>query len=100
MSRIVLTDGRWFDPKKAEKFDEDTRWDGNNHISLATGSQFNHERLYRTAGKCWILHSWSQWQGSGESYQEIDNNEAARWLVANGHEHDAVEEEIAALEVV
>ena len=33
-------------------------------------------------------------------YREIDNDEAARWLVKNGHDdHEACEAEIAALEV-
>lgn len=100
MARIVLEDGRWFDSSKAEKFNEDTEWDGNNMRSCATGSPHNHERLYRTAGGKWILHGWSQWQGSMEWHREIDNDEAARWLVKNGHDdHEACEAEIAALEV-
>lgn len=62
MARIPLTDGsgRWFDSAKTESFDEETYWNGNNHISKATGSQWDHERLLRTAGKRWILETWSQ----------------------------------------
>lgn len=85
-SRQPLSDGRWFDPAKATRYDEATRWDGNNHISLATGSQWEHQELYRTAGGRWVLHSWSQWQGSGESYEPIDETAAVAWLVANEHE--------------
>jgi len=28
----------WFDPHAAEQYPEDTDWDGNNHISVMTGS--------------------------------------------------------------
>jgi hypothetical protein len=85
MSRIVLTDGsgRWFDSKKATSWEEDTYWNGNNHISRATG---DHEILYRTKGGIHILHRWSQWQGSTESYEEISADDAARWLSQNDHE--------------
>ena len=100
MNRIALNDGRWFDEEKAEAFSEDTRWDGRNHISKNTGSQWDHERLYRTKGGRWVLNSWSDWQGSGESYNEISDEAAARWLVINGHEsHPACAAEFAALEV-
>lgn len=100
MKRRVLDDGRWFDLEKAERFEEGTRWNGNNHISLATGSQWDHEVLYRTKSGRWILHRWSQWQGSGKSYREIGNDTAARWLVANEYSpHEACAKEFAALEV-
>lgn len=82
--------GRWFDPDKAETWKEATWHDGNNFISRATGSQWEHEVLFRTAGGAWILHHWSQWQGSRESYTQISAKEAAAWLTVN--EHDAPEE--------
>jgi len=99
MTRTVLDDGRWFDTDKAEKFEESSRWDGNNHISLATGSQWDHEALYRTAGERWILNTWSQYQSVAESYTVIDDSQAADWLVRNHHEHPAVAAEIEELEV-
>jgi len=84
MSRIVLTDdsGKWFDSEKAVKFEENTRWNGNNHISCATGSQWDHEWLYYTAGGKWVLNSWSQYQGSLESYCEICEETAVQWLIS------------------
>lgn len=98
--RQRLDDDRWFDTSKAKKFTEETEWDGRNHVSLATGSQFDHETLYRTAGGRWILNHWSQWQGSRPSWREIDDEEAARWLVRNTYSsHEACAEEYAALEV-
>lgn len=100
MKRKVLSDGRWFDASKAEKFEEETRWDGSNHISLATGTQWSHEVLYCTAGKKWILHCWSQWQGSTETYSEISADDAARWLVKNEYDTpEPLSSSVALLEV-
>ena len=99
MSRIALDDGKWFDDDKATCYGEDTRWDGSNHISKATGSQWEHEELYHTKGGTWVLHSWSQWQGSVPSYRIIGKEEAARWLSANGHEPEELAAEMEALEV-
>ncbi len=84
MSRIALSDGSgWFDAEKAVKFEEATFWNGNNHISRATGSQWEHEALYFTRANRWVLNEWSQRQGSIEAYREIDVAEAAQWLVEN-----------------
>ena len=102
MNRAILTDdsGRWFDIDKATRFDEDTEWNGNNHISCATRSQWDHERLYRTAGGRWIVYHWSQWQGSTPHYTEISETNAAKWLSINDHEPPAViAEHFAALEI-
>ena len=102
MKRIALTDGsgKWFNEETSEKFDEATEWNGSNHISKATGSQWNHECLYRTKSGKWILNSWSQWQGSTESYTEIDNEDAAVWLSTNEHDpHESCEQEFQALEL-
>lgn len=87
-----LTDGtaRWFDMSKAKFWNEDTRWNGNNHISLATGSQWDHERLYRTKGGIYVLRHWSQWQGSTETYEEITAEDAAAWLSRNEYNGDDV----------
>lgn len=74
---------------------EATRWDGNNHISVATGSQWEHETLYRSRkGRYWVEHE-SQWQGSTPHAEWISNHEAVRWLLANGHE---LPEDLKALE--
>ena len=83
-----LLDG-WFSPDSATAFEEATRWDGSNHISIPTGSQWNHELLYRTSGGRWVLHSWSQWQGSQPAYRFIGEDAAREWLLANDHD-DAV----------
>ena len=64
----------------------DTEWDGHNHVSVATGSHWNHETLYRSRkGHYWLEHT-SQWQGSRPSAEWISNHVAAQWLLANGHD--------------
>ena len=63
---------------------EDTRWNGNNHISLNTGSQWDHQQLYRSRkGRYW-LECWSQWQGSLPHAEWISEIAAAKWLALNG----------------
>lgn len=97
MNRQALDDDTWFDIDKAELFEEETFWDGKNRCSKATGSQWTHEQLYRTAGGAWILRHYGSYQ---ESWKQITDEEAARWLVRNEHEaHEACAEQYAALEV-
>jgi len=79
----------WFDIDAAEKFSEDTWFDGSNQISKATGSQWAHEALYRTKGGRWVLNRWSQWQGSRETWEFISETEAREWLLAQGHDEAA-----------
>jgi hypothetical protein len=102
MKRVTLTDGtgRWFDIEKAECFEEAFVWDGQNRISKATRSKWDHEELWRTGGGQWVLHSWSQWQGTTDSWTLVDDAFAARWLATNDHDpHPACAEEYAALEI-
>jgi hypothetical protein len=81
--RARLSDGRHFDTSKATVWEEETRWDGRNHFSLATGSQWDHERLYRTKGGTYVVYSWSQWQGSADLYEIVSTEDAAAWLSRN-----------------
>jgi len=101
MERIAMTDnsGQWFNLESATQFNEDSDWDGSNHISKATHSQTEHEQLYRTASGKWVLNSWSQWQGSTESYEVVSDEFAAKWLVTNGRNSDIVKNEIAEFEL-
>lgn len=71
----------WFDPNKAEQFDESTTWDGNNNVSNATNSATEHQILYRTSGGRWVLHGWSQWQGVAEWYTFLPEDKAREWLL-------------------
>lgn len=89
MARINLGHGRWFDTDKARLFEEARRFNGQNHVSIATGSQWEHEELYLTRKGVWILHEWSQWQGSRETYETVTADTAKQWLIDNGHGDDA-----------
>jgi hypothetical protein len=67
-------------------WDEDTTWDGRNHISVATGSQWDHEKLYKSAKGTYWMESWSNWQGTVATAEIMSAHDAAVWLATNGHE--------------
>ena len=96
MARYRMSDGTVVDTENASQhWDEATRWNGNNHISVATGSQWEHQTLYRSRrGRYYIEHT-SQWQGSTPSAEWVSNEEAARWLLANEHDVPAELSEVA-----
>ncbi len=87
----------WFDSDKAELFEEYQEWNGSNMISRATGSQWHHEELYRTAGGRWVLHGWSNVQGERERYEFVPDTEAREWLLAQGHD-EAVKQYLGGVE--
>lgn len=102
MGRINVIDeyGRlvgWFDGDKADCFWESVRWDGHNNVSAATGSQWHHEALYRTAMGRWVLHEWSDWEGGEDSYCFVGEDEAREWLLINGDD-EVVEEYLGPIE--
>lgn len=80
----------FFDPDKATSWHGETKWDGNNNIDINAG-RHNHQILYRTAQGRWVLHEWSQWQGTTPSYVYLTPEAAREWLEFN-HEDDAVKE--------
>lgn len=96
MKRQAIEGGRWFDVDKAQKWEEDTHFDGSNKISCATGSQWDHEALYLTAAGAWVLNHWSNREGRGATWCMVDAEEAARWLIANSHELPEVLNDAAA----
>ena len=65
---------------------EKTRWDGHNHVSVATGSQWEHERLYRSRKGRYYIEHFSQWQGSTPRAEWVSLESAAAWLLANEHD--------------
>ena len=72
--------------KAVKSWNEDTRWNGNNHISVQTGSQWTHETLYKSSkGKYFIVHD-SQYQGDLSYATILTDEEAATWLLSNGDE--------------
>jgi hypothetical protein len=96
MSTYRMDDGTIIKTVNATQcWEEAKRWDGSNHISVATGSQWGHEMLHRSRnGRYYIEHT-SQYQGTTPYAEWVSNHEAARWLLHNGHE---LPEELAALE--
>jgi hypothetical protein len=84
MATFQTADGTIVNTVKAQShWDELTRWNGNNHISVNTGSQWNHETLYLSRKDRYYLVRNSQWQGSLPSAEFISDEEAARWLLRN-----------------
>jgi hypothetical protein len=110
MKRISITGnelgygkGAWFDADKAESYKENSYHDGNNWISKATHSQWEHEAIYVTKGGKFILNSWSNWQGSVETYELVSKEYAGSWFAAQDFQDDEIpeifREEVAALEI-
>ena len=91
-----LIGGRVFKTENSVKnWREDTQWDGRNQVSVPTGSQWLHERLYKSRkGTYWLVSS-SQWQGSTDSAEIVSKVDAATWLVLNGHEMPTELQELA-----
>ena len=82
-----MKDGTVVDPARAtEIWEEASDWDGNNHISRVTGSQWKHQKLYRSKkGRYYVEHT-SQYQGSRSHFEWVSREEAAQWLMLNEHE--------------
>jgi hypothetical protein len=87
-TRQRIDTGGWFDLEAATSFKEATVWNGNNHISVPTGSQWEHQYLYYTKSGNWVLNCWSQYQNSIETYEQIDEDSAIEWLIENEYFHD------------
>lgn len=85
--RFDMEDGTIVDTEKAVySWEEETDWNGNNNISRATGSQWEHETLYKsTKGRYYIVHN-SQWQGSLPSAHFVEPAEATKWLLLMDHD--------------
>ena len=101
MSKYTLNNEKVVNTEKAKQcWDEAERWNGNNFISRATGSQWEHETLFLSSkGNFWVEHT-SQWQGSLPYAFSLSKEEAVRWLLENEHaipdflkmEADSIEE--------
>jgi hypothetical protein len=86
MTKYKMSDGMVVDTDNATaQWAEATRWDGQNHVSVPTASQWNHQALYRSRRGRYYVVRWSQWQGSVPAAEWVSNEEAARWLVLNAH---------------
>jgi hypothetical protein len=80
-------DGVILDTDKAQQsWSEATEFDGSNHISRATGAQWDHEELHLSAKGRFYLESFSQRQGSRPSARLVSDSEAAEWLLLMDYE--------------
>jgi hypothetical protein len=87
MSTYRMSDGTVVKTENAQQhWNEDTYFDGRNRISKATGTQWDHQTLYKSRKGRYYLENSSQWQGSHDSAEWVSNEEAARWLLANGED--------------
>lgn len=79
-----MEDGTIVETDNATKsWGEETRFNGNNHISIHTGSQWVHQRLYRSRkGRYYVEHK-SQFAGSAPHCEWVSPQEATRWLMLN-----------------
>ena len=101
MNRQSIDGGGWINLETAKKFVEDRNFDGRNMISAATGSQWEHETLYRSVGGVYVLHTWSQCQGSQDTWERISIHGAVAWMLQNDYDPTSPAEEaiVAGLEV-
>jgi len=95
MARYKMDDGVVVDTDKAQtSWNELKTWNGKNHISVHTGDQWFHQRLYKSKKGRYYINSWSDWQGSTPDARWVTREEAVRWLLLNESE---VPEDLAAL---
>ena len=87
MARYRMEDNTILDTANAvDSWEEVRDFDGRNHISRATGSQWVHQKLYKSRrGRYYIVHT-SQWQGSRPHAEWVSPQEAARWLIHQEHD--------------
>jgi len=86
MAKYKMEDGTIVNTDKATaSFDEGSRFDGRNFISLSTGDQWVHQTLYRSSKGRWYIETTSQWQGSTPSAEYVGAKDAARWLLQNNY---------------
>lgn len=71
--------------KACAEYEEAKDWDGRNNISRATGSQWEHEAMYKSSKGRWYIENWSDWQGSLPSARHVSEAEACAWLLKNDH---------------
>jgi len=89
----------WFDMRATKKTWEEKTWfDGSNHISLATQSQWDHQALHLSRKGEWIISCSSEYQGTKPKAYRITQSEAAIWLIDNLHA-DAPDDEALSGEI-
>ena len=101
MTRQTISGGGWLDLDTAKRFPEARYWDGHNHCSVNTRSQWSQQTLYCTKSGTYVAHQTSQCQGSHDTWTRLSADDAVAWLLRNDYEPDSPAELAiaAALEV-
>jgi len=87
MPKYRMSDGVIVNTDNAKQsWQENTYWNGSNHISVATGSQWEHEQLYKSRKDRYYVVRTSQMQGSAAYAEWLIPEEAAKWLLMNEEE--------------
>ena len=106
MKRIAINtgEGYWFDGDKADFYAEKSNFNGSNWISLATGSQWNHEGIFITKSGKFILNTYSDYQGTVDKYVLISKEDAATWFCRQSFTDEEIPDifkaEVKLLEIV
>ena len=80
-----------FDPDKAERFEQGSRWDGSNTVGVITGSQWVDEYLYRTSGGKWVLnHDAHRCHNGPDTYAFLTDEQAHDWLLRSECNDEAI----------
>jgi hypothetical protein len=84
MSTIKLECGQIVDRAYAlDRFQEDEYFNGHNHCSINTDSQWEHQDLYLSRLGFWYIVQWSQREGTKDKAWKISENEAVEWIALN-----------------
>ena len=82
-----MEDGKVLDTDKASaEWEEAIDWNGRNFVSRPTGSQWEHETLYRSSRGRYFIERTSQRLGSKPHADLVTNERAAVWLRTNDHD--------------
>ncbi len=89
MDRVALTDDSeaWFDKEVATRFDGKKSKVRRNRMEV----------LFRTASGSWVLHTWSKASNVMNTYKQVDNERAIKWLMINEINDDEIPADLMAL---
>ena len=87
MTRYRMDDGTVIETDNAtQSWEEASDHDGSDLISRATGSQWAHETIYRSRkGRYYVEHT-SNYRERRPHVEWVSPEEAARWLLHQGHD--------------
>ena len=84
MARYKMEDGRILDTEKAAAtWEGRTYFNGNNHIGISSGSQWDDQTLHRSSKGQYWLEEKSRRSGTPDFAEYMTRKEAATWLLEN-----------------